>query len=94
MPNLKALRAAVLPFALLAVLLLTAAAGDIWHHHHYSSRTSCQICHLGQQPVDTPVFGHKAPAPEPLGAMLGAEEKDYLLSPFSPRTPTRAPPSF
>jgi len=51
-PRRNHLRSAV-PVALAVLLLLTATfAASVWHNHRGSSEATCQICHVGHQPMD------------------------------------------
>jgi hypothetical protein len=90
----KAFRIAVLTLALLAVFLFAAAGAGAWDQHDCCSRGVCQICHLGHQGVEAPHADLKTLAPEPLGTLLIVNDVDFFLGPFTPRTPSRAPPSL
>jgi len=78
--------------ALLALFAVAMTLGSVWHHHTGSSDRSCQICHVGHQPIERPLATHSAvalavvgPTPEPQGAGL-APIFVFL------REPARAPP--
>ncbi len=84
----------VVPVALLALLLVgMTVTSVVWHHHDGAADTTCPICHLSHQPIDTPAaanhaptFALVAPAAEPRAAGLAP-------SPAIRRVPARAPPT-
>ena len=83
----------VLPMAVLALVLGTTL-GMVWHHHAASSSdSSCPICHISHQAIDTPTATVSLAAPVPTGA---GPEPQYLTSPSasSPRLiAARGPPT-
>lgn len=46
------------------MLLFTAAfAASVCHDHHGASETTCQICHVGHQPVDQHLVSNRVISP-------------------------------
>ncbi|HET9401767.1 MAG TPA: hypothetical protein VFO34_12540 [Candidatus Acidoferrales bacterium] len=83
-----------LPVALAVLLLLTATfAATIWHDHHGSSETTCQICHVGHQPVDQQLTTGCLEAPTLLGEAPAPADSVRIAGPALRFTVSRAPPT-
>jgi hypothetical protein len=52
-------------FVAMAVMLLVTAtfAAGVCHDHHGASETTCQICHVGHQPVDQHLVSNRVVSP-------------------------------
>jgi len=92
LPRRNQLRSA-LPVALAVFLLLTATfAASVWHNHHGSSETTCQICHIGHQPIDQQVAASAIEAPTLIGETPAPVAASHFTSTEVRLTVSRAPP--
>jgi hypothetical protein len=93
MSHRRTFRLRALPVGLAVVLMLMAMmAGSIWHVHRGNSGTNCQICHLGNQPVDQQLAVSGVAVPVPLGAAPKPVEVLPSAGPSFRQTVSRAPP--
>lgn len=91
-PEQKRIWRAVLPIALL-VLLIGTTLGGVWHRHAISSPDACPICHLSHEAIEPTLASTReyilvstGPGPEP-------EHDSFILSPAAAHVPARAPPA-
>jgi len=78
--------------ALLAALAVAITLGSVWHHHVGSSDKSCQICHVGHQPIERPLATYRAVALAPVGPTPELQDARVAPAAAVPRVPARAPP--
>jgi hypothetical protein len=81
--------------ALLAALLLLASVvlGGVWHSHGNTSSDTCQICHVGHQPVAQHLAVNRVSAPIVFGTIsLPADALD-VAGPSIILAVPRAPPT-
>ena len=83
----------IVPVALAVLLLLTAAiAASVWHNHRGSSEATCQICHVGHQPIDQQLSTGCIEAPALLGEAPRVADSSGFPGPALRFTVSRAPP--
>jgi hypothetical protein len=63
--KMRRLRTTQRLFVVMAVMLLITAtfAAGVCHDHHGASETTCQICHVGHQPVDQHLVSTRVVSP-------------------------------
>ena len=83
----------IVPVALAVVLLLTAAiAASVWHNHRGSSEATCQICHVGHQPIGQHLSSGCIEAPALIAEAPVPLAAPRFAAPAISFTVSRAPP--
>jgi hypothetical protein len=78
---------------LAVVLLLTATfAASVWHDHHGTSEATCQICHVGHQPVDQHLVSNRVVVPMLVAEAQLPSEPIRISGPALRVAASRAPP--
>jgi hypothetical protein len=79
--------------ALGVALLLTATfAASVWHEHHGASEATCQVCHVGHQPVDQHLVSNRVVSPMLVATAPLATEPIRISGPALRVAASRAPP--
>jgi len=79
--------------AIAVVLLLTATfAASICHDHHGASEATCQICHVGHQPVDQHLVSNRLVSPMFVATAQLAADPIPTSGPALRVSASRAPP--
>lgn len=89
----RSLRTQRLMVVLGLVLLLTATfAASVWHDHHGASEATCQICHVGHQPLDQHLVSNRIVSPMLVATAPVAAEPIRISGPALRVSASRAPP--